>query len=67
MSNSTMLTNIVLTERERHVLRLLHNGVSNKQIARELGITVRTVEFHLGNVYQKMGVACRTQAVLIAL
>ena len=67
MSCSLLPSEIVLTERERQVLKLLRSGASNKQISHELDITVRTVEFHLGNIYQKMDVACRTQAVLVAL
>jgi hypothetical protein len=42
----------------------LLQGKSNKQIALELGISNRTVEFHLGNIYTKLGVASRTEAVL---
>src|SRR5690349_4814736 len=53
-----------LTDREQDVARVLLQGKSNKQIALELGITSRTVEFHLKNIYTKLGVASRTEAIL---
>jgi DNA-binding CsgD family transcriptional regulator len=53
-----------LSEREREVARVLLQGKSNKQIALELGLSVRTVEFHLRNIYTKLGAASRTEAVL---
>ncbi|MBK9710793.1 MAG: helix-turn-helix domain-containing protein [Kouleothrix sp.] len=56
-----------LTPREREVLRLLAEGMSNKAIARALGVSPRTVNFHLDNLYAKLGVASRTEAVLAAL
>ncbi|MBN1955236.1 MAG: winged helix-turn-helix transcriptional regulator [Anaerolineae bacterium] len=56
-----------LTPREEKVLRLLSEGLSNKEIARALSISPRTVNFHLDNVYSKMGVHSRTEAVIHAL
>jgi DNA-binding CsgD family transcriptional regulator len=53
-----------LSEREKDVAGLLLQGRGNKQIAAALGITVRTVEFHLSNIYRKLEVASRTEAVL---
>ncbi len=53
-----------LSEREREVAALLLQGKGNKQIAVALGITIRTVEFHLSNIYGKLKVASRTEAVL---
>jgi DNA-binding CsgD family transcriptional regulator len=53
-----------LSEREKEVAALLLQGKGNKQIAAVLHITVRTVEFHLTNIYGKLGVASRTEAAL---
>ena len=55
-----------LTDRESQVLDLVSDGLSNKQIALRLGITERTVKAHLGSVFQRIGVADRTQAALWA-
>jgi LuxR family maltose regulon positive regulatory protein len=45
---------------------LLAEGLSNKEIARDLDMTVHTVKFHLKNIYNKLGVTKRTNAVLAA-
>ncbi|MET3961874.1 DNA-binding NarL/FixJ family response regulator [Marmoricola sp. OAE513] len=55
-----------LSAREREVLDLVAEGLANKQIARRLGITERTVKVHLGNVFRRIGVADRTSAALWA-
>lgn len=55
------------TERERQVLELAARGVSNKAIARELFLSTRTVEAHMRNIFDKMGVASRTEAVTQAV
>ena len=52
------------TKQESRVIELLLQGKSNKQIAAQLGIQVRTAEFHLKNIYAKLNVASRTEAVL---
>ncbi|GEM_PF-4319465 len=57
----------LLTPREVEVLQLAARGLSNKDIAEELGITVRTVKGHLINIYSKMKVKSRTEAVSCAL
>jgi DNA-binding NarL/FixJ family response regulator len=55
-----------LSEREREVLRLTATGMANKQIARALGISERTVKVHLGNVFRRIGVNDRTSAAMWA-
>ena len=57
----------VLSERELDVLRLAARGLTNKQIGADLQISDRTVQNHLANVYGKLGVASRTEAVTAAL
>jgi DNA-binding NarL/FixJ family response regulator len=53
--------------RELAVLQLLATGLANKQIARQLGISPRTVEGHLSHIFGKLGVTSRTAAVLYAV
>lgn len=55
-----------LTDREREVLSLVATGLANKQIARRLGISEKTVKGHLTQVFQTIGVTDRTQAALWA-
>jgi len=55
-----------LTSREAEVLELVRTGLANKQIARRLGISERTVKAHLTSVFQRIGVADRTQAAIWA-
>jgi DNA-binding NarL/FixJ family response regulator len=57
---------VELTRREREVLSLVVSGLANKQIARKLGISEKTVKGHLTNLFQRIGVADRTQAALWA-
>ncbi|HEX2213557.1 MAG TPA: LuxR C-terminal-related transcriptional regulator, partial [Mycobacterium sp.] len=52
-----------LTAREIEILRLLDRGLSNKQIARTLGVTVNTVKWYLKGTYVKLGVASRGASV----
>lgn len=54
---------INLTERETEVLQLLAQGLANKQIALELGISEHTVKFHISSLYTKLGASSRTEAV----
>jgi DNA-binding CsgD family transcriptional regulator len=56
-----------LTAREREVLGCLAEGMANKQIARVLGISVRTVTVHVSNLLRKTGASSRTEAALWAL
>jgi DNA-binding NarL/FixJ family response regulator len=55
-----------LTEKELGVLRSVARGQSNKQVARELFVSEQTVKFHLTNIYRKLDVANRTEAVHFA-
>jgi len=54
-----------LSEREIEVAEVLLQGKSNKQIALALGISVHTVEYHLKNIYQKLGVSSSKEAILV--
>ena len=56
-----------LSEREVEVLRLLANGLTNKDIAQTLILSVRTVEAHLRNIFAKIDVRSRTEAALWAV
>ena len=55
-----------ITDREREVLILVTEGLANKQIARKLAITERTVKAHLTSIFQRIGVSDRTQAAMWA-
>ncbi|MDA8189392.1 MAG: response regulator transcription factor [Dehalococcoidales bacterium] len=55
-----------LTEREMEVLQLVAKGKSNKEIAYALNVTERTIEFHVGNILSKLGVASRVEAAMWA-
>jgi DNA-binding NarL/FixJ family response regulator len=56
-----------LTDREREILDLLAQGLSNKMIAAKLYLSVRTVEGHLANIYSRLGVHSRTEAMLVTV
>jgi NarL family two-component system response regulator LiaR len=56
-----------LTSREREVLALLANGLSNAQIGEQLSITPSTVNYHVGNILAKLHVANRTEAASLAV
>lgn len=56
-----------LTEREREVLLLMVDGLSNIQISVRLGVSASTIKSHVSNVLSKLGVASRTEAVSLAL
>jgi DNA-binding CsgD family transcriptional regulator len=55
-----------LTRREAEVMRLVAQGKTNQQIAARITVSIRTVQKHLENVYEKLGARSRTQAVLTA-
>ena len=52
-----------LSDREREVLQLLSEGHDNHSIAASLDISINTVEKHLKNIYQKLGVSSRSEAI----
>jgi LuxR family transcriptional regulator, maltose regulon positive regulatory protein len=56
-------TGVTLSDRELIVLNLLSQGLSNKEIASRLSIELRTVKWHTGNIFVKLNVKNRTQAV----
>ena len=58
-----MPDDIALTQRELDVLALMAEGASNKMIARQLGISVHTVKFHVGSLLDKLDATGRTDAV----
>jgi NarL family two-component system response regulator LiaR len=56
-----------LTERERDVLRSMVDGLNNNEIAEKLVISLGTVKFHISNIFQKLGVDSRVEAVKMAI
>ena len=58
------MDNYPFSKREKEALNLLMQGKSNKQIAITLGISEHTVEFHLKNIYAKLQVSSRVEAIL---
>ena len=65
-SDATRAEGPGLSGREAEVLGLVAEGLANKQIARRLGISERTVKVHLGSVFRRLGVSDRTSAALWA-
>ena len=60
-------SSVVLSEREIDILKLAAEGLSNQDMADKLFLSVRTVQAHLGHIFNKMGVGSRTEAVVRAL
>lgn len=56
-----------LTERQRQILSMLANGFSTKKIAKELNISMKTVEFHKANITRKLGVRTTSDLIRVAL
>ncbi|MEP3891292.1 MAG: response regulator transcription factor [Hellea sp.] len=61
--NDKAIEALGLTRRELEMLTFLSRGKSNKEIARDLGLSPNTIKTHLANLYVKLGVKNRTQAV----
>jgi len=56
-----------LTERERDVLRCMVDGLNNNEIAEKLFVSLGTVKFHISNIFHKLGIDSRVEAVKLAL
>ena len=59
--------NTELSERELEIVKLLATGLSNKEIASQLFLSVNTVKVHLRNIFSKLGVQSRTEATFMAI
>ena len=57
----------ILTPREIEVLRMMAEGLGNKEIASRLLISDHTVKFHIGSIFAKLGVSSRTEAVMVGI
>jgi len=57
----------LLSAREQEALLLLRKGKSNKEIARDLGLSEATIKFHMKNIFSKLGVSRRSMAVAVSL
>jgi len=62
-SDSSTARDLGLSDRELSILAAVGEGLSNKQIAKQLWLAEQTVKFHLTNVYRKLGVSTRTEAI----
>ncbi|HKJ27257.1 MAG TPA: response regulator transcription factor, partial [Anaerolineales bacterium] len=67
LSNSGDEPDVTLTPRELEVLTLLTEGLSNKQVSYQLGISEHTVKFHVTSIYSKLGVSNRAEAVRLGI
>jgi DNA-binding NarL/FixJ family response regulator len=56
----------ILTRCQLEVLRMMAQGLNNKTIAAALGVSERTIKFHTGNIYRRLAVSGRTEAVILA-
>ena len=56
-----------LTERERDVLKCMSDGLNNNEIAEKLVVSLGTVKFHVSNIFLKLGVDSRVEAVKMAI
>ena len=65
-SSETRRTSIQSIDRATAILKALASGLSNKQIAKQLWLAEQTVKFHLTNIYRKLEVGSRTEAIRAA-
>ena len=56
-----------MTDRERDVLKCMLDGLNNNGIAEKLVVSLGTVKFHISNIFQKLGVDSRVEAVKMAI
>jgi NarL family two-component system response regulator YdfI len=66
-SNNNKMLNAAITERELFVLHAVARGNTSKEIASDMGISERTVKAHLTNIYSKLKVESRSEAVAVAI
>jgi len=66
MSPPQPVVDFKLTDRELEVLVLLAEGLTNQQSAQRLSISVSTLKFHMNNIYEKLGVQTRSEALVLA-
>jgi two-component system, NarL family, competent response regulator ComA len=64
MGNDALIDKQLFTKKQLAVIEQLLEGKSNKQIALQLGITTRAVEYHLSQIYEKLGVSHRIEAII---
>jgi DNA-binding NarL/FixJ family response regulator len=57
----------ILTPREIEVVRMIADGLGNKEIASKLGISDHTVKFHISSIFAKLGAANRAEAVVLGI
>lgn len=62
-SHADVGSDAMLTKRELEILRLVQRGRRNREIAREIGIEEKTVKNHINNIYSKLGIASRVEAM----
>lgn len=67
VNNQEVRSYDLLSDREMNVLALAAQGKSNKDIADELDLSIRTIETHIGHIFNKLGVGSRTEAVIMAI